>query len=58
MWQVAALLLGSHAVSAAEYNALLGALVRSTRKWGRQPVSRNYVAYLRKTFQDPTRSLA
>ena len=58
MWQVAALLLGSHAVSAAEYNALLGALVRSTRKWGRHPVSRNYVAYLRKTFQDPTRSLA
>jgi hypothetical protein len=58
MWQVAALLLGSRAVSAAEYNALLGALARSTRKWGQQPVSRNYVAHLRKTFQDPTRLLA
>ena len=58
MWQVAALLLGSHAVSAAEYHALLGALVRSTRKWACNPSRRNYVAYLRKTFQDPTRSLA
>ena len=51
MWQVAALLLGSHAVSAAEYNALLGALVRSTRKWALRPVSRNYVAYLRRHFR-------
>jgi len=55
MWQVAALLLGSHTVSAAEYHALLGALVRSTRKWALRPVSRNYVAYLRRTFQDPVR---
>ena len=55
MWQVAALLLGSHTVSAAEYHALLGALVRSTRKWALRPVSRNYVAYLRRTFQDPIR---
>ena len=55
MWQVAALLLGSHTVSAAEYHALLGALVRSTRQWALRPVSRNYVAYLRRTFQDPVR---
>ena len=55
MWQVAALLLGSHAVSAAEYHALLGALVRSTRKWALRPVSRNYVTYLRKTYQEPVR---
>jgi hypothetical protein len=52
MWQVAALLLDSHTVSAAEYHALLGALVRSTRKWALRPVSRNYVAYLRKTFPE------
>ena len=53
MWQVTALLLGSRVVSAAEYDALLGALVRSTRKWSLRPISRNYVAYLRKTFPDP-----
>jgi hypothetical protein len=54
MWQVAALLLGCHALSAAEYNALFDTLVRSTRKWGLRPVSRNYVAFLREGFQDPS----
>ncbi len=51
LWQVAALLLGSQVLSAAEFEALLGALERSTRKWGSRPVSRNYVAYLRRTFE-------
>jgi hypothetical protein len=55
MWQVAAMLLGGHVGSAAEYNALFGALIRSTRKWGLRPVSRHYIAYLRKTFPPPGR---
>jgi tetratricopeptide (TPR) repeat protein len=55
MWQAAALLLGSHAVSAAEHNAIFDTLGRSTRKWGLRPVSRNYIGYLRDTFENPTR---
>jgi hypothetical protein len=51
LWQVAALLLGTHVLSGAEFEALLGALERSTRKWGLRPVSRNYVAYLHRTFE-------
>ena len=50
LWQVAALLLGTRILSAAEFEALLGALVRSTRKWGLRPVSRFYTAYLHQTF--------
>ena len=50
LWQVVALLLGTRALSAAEYEALIGALEHSTRKWGLRPVSRNYVAYLHQTF--------
>jgi len=50
LWQIAAVLLGCHPLSEAEFEALMGALVRSTRKWGLRPVSRNYIAYLRKTF--------
>jgi hypothetical protein len=50
LWQVTALLLGTQVLSAAEYEALISALERSTRKWGLRPVSRNYVAYLHKTF--------
>jgi hypothetical protein len=51
MWQAAALLLGTHVLSAAEFEALIGALERSTRKWALRPVSRNYVAYLHQTFE-------
>jgi len=51
MWQISALLLGRNILSEAEFDALIGALVRSTRKWSQRPVSRNYVAYLRKTFE-------
>ena len=50
LWQVAALLLGIHVVSAGEYVALFGQLARSVGKWALRPVSRNYAAYLRKTF--------
>lgn len=45
-WQVAALLLGTHVLSAAEFEALFSALEHSTRKWALRPVSRFYVAYL------------
>jgi len=51
LWQVVALLLGTRVLSQAEFEALLGALVRSTRKWGLRPVSRYYVAYLHRTFE-------
>lgn len=51
LWQVAALLLGTQVLSAAEFEALLGALERSTRKWALRPVSRNYVAYLHRTLE-------
>jgi hypothetical protein len=50
LWQVTALLLGTQALSAAEFEALIGALERSTRKWGLRPVSRNYVGYLHRTL--------
>ena len=51
MWQAAALLLGTRVLSAAEFEALIGALERSTHKWALRPVSRNYVAYLHRTFE-------
>jgi hypothetical protein len=50
IWQVVALLLGRYPLSAAEFEGIVGALLRSTRKWGLRPVSRYYVAYLRDTF--------
>jgi hypothetical protein len=50
LWQISALLPGRYALSQAEFEALIGALVRSTRKWSQRPVSRNYVDYLRRTF--------
>ena len=50
LWQVSALLLGKQALSTAEFEALIGTLERSTRKWSLRPISRNYVAYLRQTF--------
>jgi hypothetical protein len=50
LWQVAALLLGTHVLSAAEFEGLIGALERSTRRWALRPVSRFYTAYLHKTL--------
>ena len=49
-WQASALLLGTHVMSAAEFEALIGALERSTRKWAMRPISRNYITFLRQTF--------
>jgi len=50
LWQVAALLLGTRTLSAAEFEALVGTLEHSTRKWALRPVSRFYVDYLHRSF--------
>lgn len=50
LWQVSALLLGTRVLSAAEFEALIGALERSTRKWALRPVSRYYASYLHQSF--------
>jgi len=55
LWQVAALLLGTQVLSGPEFEALLGALERSTRKWGLRPISRNYVAYLHRMVEEAER---
>lgn len=52
MWQVAALLVGTQAVSAAELEAIFEQLRSSARKWAQKPVSRNYVAFLRQNLRD------
>ena len=53
LWQVSALLLGTRVLSAAEFEALIGALERSTRRWALRPVSRNYASYLHQSFDQP-----
>jgi len=50
LWQVSALLLGSYPLSEAEFDALFGQLARSTRKWAINPISRNYMESLRRSF--------
>ena len=50
LWQVAALLLGTQVLSAAEFEALIGALEHSARKWALRPVSRFYAAYLHQSL--------
>jgi hypothetical protein len=52
LWQVAALVLGTHPLSQLEFEAIFSALTSSTRKWGQRPVSRNYVDYLRTVLPD------
>ena len=51
LWQAAALMLGLHRLSGAEFEAIVGALERSVRRWALRPVSRNYVSYLRKQME-------
>jgi hypothetical protein len=53
LWQVSALLLGTQVFGTAEFEALIGALERSTRKWALRPVSRNYASYLHDSFDQP-----
>jgi hypothetical protein len=51
LWQVTALVLGLYPLSQAEFEGIFGALERSTRCWQKQPISRNYLAYLRQSLQ-------
>ena len=51
LWQVSALMLGRHVLSQAEFEAILGTLERSARKWALRPISRNYLHYLRSNLQ-------
>lgn len=51
MWRSAAVLLGTHPLSKAEFEAILSRLERSCRTFETHPSSRNYVAALRQTFE-------
>jgi hypothetical protein len=51
LWQVAALLLGTRALSQAEFEAIFSTLHHSAKTWSIRPVSRNYVAFLRKNLR-------
>jgi len=55
LWQASALLLGTQFLSGTEFEALVGALESSTRRWALRPVSRFYAAYLHKTFEEASR---
>jgi hypothetical protein len=50
MWQLAALLLGTHCLSQAEFEAIVSRLERSCRTFEQGPTSRNYIAALRMTI--------
>jgi hypothetical protein len=51
MWQASAFLLATHVLSQAEFEGMLDALIRSTRRWSLKPISRNYTAFLHKSFE-------
>jgi hypothetical protein len=51
VWQAAALVLGGWILSKAEFEAILSRLERSCRTFRQGPTSRNYVAALRRTFE-------
>ena len=51
LWQAAALTLGMHRLSQAEFESLVGQLERSVRKWALRPTSRNYVRHLREQWE-------
>jgi hypothetical protein len=46
LWQAAVLMLGKHALSAAEYEAIIGRVEASVRAMAMRPVSRNYAAQM------------
>jgi hypothetical protein len=50
MWQAAALVLGTHPLSKAEFEAILSRLERSCRTFRMGPTSRNYIATLHQTL--------
>src|SRR5262249_34628040 len=51
LWQTLAVLIGLFPISEAEYSAVVGQLEASTRSFGLRPVSRNYVGYVRSSFE-------
>ena len=53
MWQAAALVLATHVLSQAEFEAIMSRLERSCRTFQRGPTSRNYIATLRATLGRP-----
>jgi len=57
VWQCAALALGLHPYSQAEYEAVFAQLARSARHWKMGPSSRNYLMYLRSAFGDASSQL-
>lgn len=54
LWQVAALLLGTKVLSQAEFDAIFATLHHSAKTWALRPISRNYIAYLRKALGEAT----
>jgi tetratricopeptide (TPR) repeat protein len=50
VWQVAALLLAMRPLSQAQFEAICGQLARTARHWKEGASSRNYIAYIRRTF--------
>lgn len=51
LWQASALALGRFVLSGAEFGAVVGRLARSAKTWKRGPTSREYVGYLRRSFE-------
>lgn len=51
LWKVSAWLLGIHPLSGAEYEAIVGRLERSCRRFAMGPSSRNYLATLNSMFR-------
>lgn len=51
VWQASAFALGTFVLSEAEYCAVIGRLARSARRWKLHVTSREYVGYLRRTFE-------
>lgn len=52
LWQSCAAMLGSHVLSAAEFEAIINRLERSARTFSMRPVSRNYAAYLKQQLRE------
>jgi hypothetical protein len=55
MWQAAALVLGTHLLSQAEFEAIMERLERSCRTFEMGPTSQNYVITLKETFGQASR---
>ncbi len=51
LWQVCAVMLATRIVSQAEFEGVIGALLRSAKRWAVRPISRNYMNYLHQTVE-------